>query len=386
MSKLPSILVVEDVRLEQEFLEPALSRPDESLIEFHGCGPFRVDLAGCGSQARKSLDTKKYDMVLLDLRLPENVGDAPDQEVGKRILKVIPKPPATAVVAITLYASVEDAVQVLTGGAVDFINRLLDPDAAIVYGTVARAYLNLCQERRECWHRADVRRRIVRGACRLRNQSDRFTKIAADVLTRVAESSRSLRRLLQSRIGLSEDEDNRDELAVELTEIDQAVKKGGDEFCKLREDVPLEMERSGVSVRETCEALADEVRQLAATRHQQVTVSWDGEDSHCKVYSRDFHDSALEVLFCALQHAEAGATIELRPSVDRDRKRLRFAAAFRRSESPFADTNSGSAELYEIEETMTVVREFAKRMGGDGKAGPSDRGLFQIEFCIPVGL
>ena len=58
MSRLPTVLVVDDELDERESLGPALSEPEQSLMGFHGCGPFHVDVAECGRRAEEMLETK----------------------------------------------------------------------------------------------------------------------------------------------------------------------------------------------------------------------------------------------------------------------------------------------------------------------------------------
>jgi DNA-binding NtrC family response regulator len=105
-----SILVVDDERAIRD-----------SLTNWFEEDGYDVDSAADGKQALAKLDGRKYDLVLLDIKLPGMDG----MELLKRIRVVSPD---VLVIMITAFASVETAVQALKDGAYDYVTKPFDPD------------------------------------------------------------------------------------------------------------------------------------------------------------------------------------------------------------------------------------------------------------------
>lgn len=82
---------------------------------------FSVDTASSNARARKLLDSQRYDLVLSDLRLPDQDGFfllSWMQEQGYRIPLII----------MTGYADIQSAVQAMKQGASDYISKPVQPD------------------------------------------------------------------------------------------------------------------------------------------------------------------------------------------------------------------------------------------------------------------
>ena len=85
---------------------------------------FLVDTAGSSARARKQLDAQPYDLVLSDLRLPDQDGIsllAWMKEHGHRIPLII----------MTGYADIQSAVQAMKNGANDYISKPVQPDVLL---------------------------------------------------------------------------------------------------------------------------------------------------------------------------------------------------------------------------------------------------------------
>ena len=93
----------------------------DSLFNWFKAEGYGVDTAGDAYEALKKLQEKKWDIVLLDIKMPGMDGI----ELQKRI-KEIDKDIIT--IMITAYASVETAIQALKDGAFDYITKPIDPD------------------------------------------------------------------------------------------------------------------------------------------------------------------------------------------------------------------------------------------------------------------
>ncbi|HYN14363.1 MAG TPA: sigma-54 dependent transcriptional regulator [Terriglobales bacterium] len=127
-----SILIVDD---ESEIRESL-----QTLLELEG---YRVDAAGSGEDGLALIAGQPYDLVLLDLALPGKNGIELLAEVRER-------DPQLAVIMITAYGTVENAVNAMQGGAVNFIQKpwdneklLADVRAAIAHRRVEEENIQL---------------------------------------------------------------------------------------------------------------------------------------------------------------------------------------------------------------------------------------------------
>jgi two-component system, OmpR family, phosphate regulon sensor histidine kinase PhoR len=106
----PRILVVDD--------EPRIREACKLVLE--ECG-YEVSLASSGVQAIEDISAKHYDIILLDLMMPEMSGfDA--------LAKIKALDPETVVIVITGYATLEHSVEAMKKGAFDFIPKPFTPD------------------------------------------------------------------------------------------------------------------------------------------------------------------------------------------------------------------------------------------------------------------
>jgi DNA-binding NtrC family response regulator len=99
------ILIIDD--------EAAIRESLETLLVLEG---YLVDLAAEGQAGLKCIDTRSYDLVLLDLALPGQNG----LEVLARIRERQPNLP---VIMITAYGTVGNVVDAMNGGAPNFVQK-----------------------------------------------------------------------------------------------------------------------------------------------------------------------------------------------------------------------------------------------------------------------
>ena len=104
------ILLVEDKESLKEMLQAAICRMG-----------YAVDAVGDGEQACKRVSQKKYDVVLTDLRLPKVSGLEVLQFCKDRTESI-------AVIVMTAYGTVGEAVHAMKCGAFDFIQKPVDLD------------------------------------------------------------------------------------------------------------------------------------------------------------------------------------------------------------------------------------------------------------------
>src|SRR5580698_3255574 len=102
------ILVIDD--------EPDIRESLETLLTIEG---YSVELAHNGTEGLQKLESRGYDIVLLDLMMPDKSGMEVLQEFRQR-------DQLTPVFMITAYGSVEAAVESLKLGATDYFSKPWD--------------------------------------------------------------------------------------------------------------------------------------------------------------------------------------------------------------------------------------------------------------------
>src|SRR5471030_2119989 len=100
----PSVLIVDDEKHTREGLRQALA------------DNYDVSLAASADEAFNLMDAQPFDVILTDLRMP-----------GKSGLKVIDRalalPGKPAVLMMTAYGTIDNAVEAMKRGAVDFLTK-----------------------------------------------------------------------------------------------------------------------------------------------------------------------------------------------------------------------------------------------------------------------
>ena len=110
MNKSINILVVDD-----EF------SVRDSLFKWFREDGYNVDTAENATEALKKIQESKWDLILLDIKMPGMDG----MELQKRIKEIDPN---IIIIMITAFASVDTAVQALKVGAYDYVTKPIDPD------------------------------------------------------------------------------------------------------------------------------------------------------------------------------------------------------------------------------------------------------------------
>ena len=113
MSQIRRVLVVDD--------DPLVRETVEELLEDHG---IRPTLACDGAEALAASEEEEFDVVLSDIRMP-----------GRDGMEILPelreKRPATPVILMTGYASIDSAVEAMRAGAFDYLTKPFKADAMI---------------------------------------------------------------------------------------------------------------------------------------------------------------------------------------------------------------------------------------------------------------
>src|ERR1039458_704448 len=105
---LGSVLIIDD--------EAAIRESLQTLLELEG---YEVDTANDGTDGLARLADRPYDLVLLDFAMPERNGIEILQYIRERDSEL-------AIIMITAYGTVENAVNAMQAGATNFIQKPWD--------------------------------------------------------------------------------------------------------------------------------------------------------------------------------------------------------------------------------------------------------------------
>jgi len=105
-----SVMVVDD--------EPGIRTALRANFLRHG---WRVETASCVREAIRNFEGKEFDLVVTDIRMPDGTG----MEVMQSARELSPE---TAVILLTAYGSVPDAVSAMRGGALDYLTKPISFD------------------------------------------------------------------------------------------------------------------------------------------------------------------------------------------------------------------------------------------------------------------
>jgi len=119
---LGSILIIDD--------EAAIRESLETLLELEG---YRIVTAENGEEGLARIAERPFDLILLDFALPDRNG----LEI---LTDIRDRDPNLAVIMITAYGTVENAVRAMQGGAVNFVQKPWDNEKLLadIRASVAR--------------------------------------------------------------------------------------------------------------------------------------------------------------------------------------------------------------------------------------------------------
>jgi DNA-binding NtrC family response regulator len=101
----PSVLVVDD--------EPGIRTALRANFLRHG---WKVETAGCVREAIRNVEDRSFELVVTDIRMPDGTGMEVMQAARRQST-------ATAVIILTAYGSVPEAVNAMRDGALDYLTK-----------------------------------------------------------------------------------------------------------------------------------------------------------------------------------------------------------------------------------------------------------------------
>ncbi|HZQ92366.1 MAG TPA: sigma-54 dependent transcriptional regulator [Terriglobales bacterium] len=123
-----AILIIDD--------EAAIRESLQTLLELEG---YRVEVAGDGDEGLARLGNEPFDVVLLDYALPGRNG-------LKVLTEIRERDPQMAVIMVTAFGTVENAVKAMQGGAVNFIQKPWDNEKLLADVGAAIAHRRIEEE------------------------------------------------------------------------------------------------------------------------------------------------------------------------------------------------------------------------------------------------
>jgi DNA-binding NtrC family response regulator len=121
-SSVGTVLIIDD--------EAAIRESLETLLQLEG---YTVESAACGEEGLVSLGERSFDLVLLDLALPDRNGI-------ELLAEIRVQDPGLSIIMITAYGTVENAVKAMQVGAANFIQKPWDNEKLLadVRAAIAR--------------------------------------------------------------------------------------------------------------------------------------------------------------------------------------------------------------------------------------------------------
>ena len=171
-----SILVVDDESAIRENLELLLSDAN-----------YKVTLAENGTEGLKKLESEFFDLVLLDVMMPD--------KNGLEVLKEIHlSSPETAIIMITAFGTIENAVSAIKAGAADYVTKPWDNEKLLL------DIRNGIQQRKLQLENRELKKALKQryGFSNIVGKSEKMLKIF-DLVTQVAQSRSTV--LIQGESG-----------------------------------------------------------------------------------------------------------------------------------------------------------------------------------------
>ena len=157
------LLIADDETFIRQGLQEALQRPG-----------FAVDVAADGHQARQRLGANRYDLVIMDLRMPGPTGMELLEEIRRDL-------PDTQTIILTAHGNVSIAVEAIKKGAFDFLTKPVDLEHLRLLVDRACEHLELMEENRQLHSQLenqDTFRRIVRRSAAMQTASATLKQVA----------------------------------------------------------------------------------------------------------------------------------------------------------------------------------------------------------------
>lgn len=257
------IMVVEDEQPQADLIKYLLQNISDDYKEQAGIDGVEITLANCASKARQLLeqaraDQKPYDLLLLDLGLPENPLENEKPELGVDILRVAKdKEAARGIIVISVFDELERYVRL---GASDFIGKPYDKEELPV--RVLNAWVQVKEMR---WQRMvnDIMKESLRELAPYADKgiSYQLSSCFSRLTQSVRRGTEEMRNGLFKHLNLGPVDTLPDPLEQRLTAMEETIRKGREEWKEIQEPFKIADESPhGVIVEQEVARHAEKLR------------------------------------------------------------------------------------------------------------------------------
>ena len=229
--KRPRILCVEDNPAIRALIKKALCEPSGFLCDIHRSSPFDVEFAETGSEGERLLriafeSLAPYDGVLLDLELPELIGQIATVDTGLRVLRLATNDYATVGTSVVIQSGFKEFFNVresVISGAADFVGKPYEDFE--IFAAVANALHRVREKVTLNWEMLQRQKSlqwIVAQA--VQKVEDEISVDYQSGLRPVYDHLDRLEQQLNNRFGLRLQEDNDDPFCEEVANLDTSVR------------------------------------------------------------------------------------------------------------------------------------------------------------------
>jgi len=285
-------LIVEDDKYQADAISYILQATDERQMKDAGIDGFEITVANCAADARKALDAAgrdavAYDLLLLDLGLPENPGEDEKPEMGIELLKLAKdREAARGIIVISVFTDLERYALL---AATDFIGK--------PYG------------KEELQARALGAWKAVREKHRHRKISERDLALYANIgiiyrlsscFSRLVHSAKreaeEFRGELIERFGERQTGALPEPLARRLTSIEGLIQRSRDEWREIQEPFQITGDTPhDLAIEEEIKRFAEEFRPCIAIKFEPPAYSADYE-MRILSFKDSFRNNALMII------------------------------------------------------------------------------------------
>lgn len=387
------ILVIEDKPSTRETEVNYLRGVHEKTRQHHGIDTFEIDEADSVAAAERLLKksaSRPYDLVLLDLRLPKNPGDAEDLERVENgldlLLFIKESQTAKGIVIVSGYDDYKNVVTSFRGGALDFINKPIFQET--FEPTVLTALSRLMAAESDSILNQRVRDLVAYAEIGLAHS---FMLIFSNLLQGVTEAADGIEKYARERYGLEREKDPNDSLMLQLRAHHKAIEQARHDWAGIQ----AKLARGGTAldvgyVRQMLLDIKESL--LPCLIVKKVALDWpDADEQPVMTFEKDVEVALREIILGALSEA---------PDYGEERQiKISFATEDTRALIRFEDDldpipeelmqaiNEGQRILPDAEFGrvwgLSVAQHVALRGGGE-LVVKTERGRNVVTYYIPL--
>jgi CheY-like chemotaxis protein len=283
------VLIVEDDKYQAEAISYILKATDERHMKDAGIDGFEITVVNYAADARKAIeqaarDAAAYDLLLLDLGLPENPGEDEKPEMGIELLKLAKdREAARGIIVISVFTDLERYALL---AATDFIGKPYGKEE--LQARALSAWKAVREKHRQ--------RKISEGDLALYANigiiyrlSSCFSRFAHSAQREVEE----MRGDLLERFGELQPDTAPELLDRRLVMMESLIQRARDEWREIQEPFQITGDTPyGLAIEEEIRRFAEELRPCIAIKLEPPA----GHDVRILSFKDDFRNNALMII------------------------------------------------------------------------------------------